>query len=109
MAKKQIKSRPGLFGTTNYYDENGKFIGKSRPGLFGGTKIFTDANGAYAGKSRPGLFADEVFTDEDHNRITSYQGFFGKVHYKNGARAGHSRPGLFGSVHTTIDTDDEDA
>ena len=28
-------SRPGLFGTLNHYDSNGKKIGFSSPGLFG--------------------------------------------------------------------------
>jgi len=37
MAKKEITSRPGFFGTTNHYDSNGRKVGKSRPGLFGGT------------------------------------------------------------------------
>ncbi len=32
------KSVPGLFGTVHHYDEHGKKIGRSEPGLFGGYK-----------------------------------------------------------------------
>ncbi|GAA6275035.1 hypothetical protein F170042I7_12210 [Blautia caecimuris] len=35
MSKKGY-SRPGLFGSMNYYDANGKKVGESRPGFFGG-------------------------------------------------------------------------
>lgn len=47
MAKKEISSRPGLFGTTNHYDSNGKKIGESRPGLFGTTNHY-DSKGRKA-------------------------------------------------------------
>lgn len=56
MARKYVKSRPGLFGMVYYYDENGRSIGKSRPGLIEGTRVYTDQNGRYAGKSRPGFY-----------------------------------------------------
>ena len=82
MAKKRVKSRPGLFDTVYYYDENGKPIGKSRPGLIEGTRVYTDQNGRYAGKSRPGFFAKEVFTDTEHNHITSYDSLCGEVHFE---------------------------
>ena len=39
MARKYVKSRPGLFGMVYYYDDNGKPIGKSRPGLIEGTRV----------------------------------------------------------------------
>ena len=44
MAKKEITSRPGLFGTTNHYDSRGRKVGESRPGLFGTTNHY-DATG----------------------------------------------------------------
>lgn len=107
MAKKRITSRPGLFGTVYYYDENGNPVGKSRPGLLEGTRVYTDQNGRYAGKSRPGFLAKEVFTDTEHNYITSYDSLLGEVHFKNGAPVGHTRPGFFDSAYTTLDEEDE--
>ena len=107
MARKRITSRPGLFGTVYYYDENGKTIGKSRPGLFEGSRVYTDQNGQYAGKSRPGFLAKEVFTDADNNHITSYEGLCGDIHFQNGIPVGRTRPGFFGFDHTTIETDDD--
>lgn len=106
MARKRITSRPGLFGTVYYYDESGKPVGKSRPGLFEGTRVYTDQNGRYAGKSRPGFLAKEVFTDADHNHITSYEGICGDVHFHDGAPIGSTRPGFFGFEHTTLETED---
>ena len=55
MAKKEITSRPGLFGTTSHYDSRGRQVGESRPGLFGTTNHY-DANGKKVGSSSPGLF-----------------------------------------------------
>ena len=107
MAKKRITSRPGLFGTVYYFDENGNPVGKSRPGLFEGTRVYTDQNGQYAGKSRPGFLAKEVFTDADHNHITSYEGLCGDIHFKNGSPIGHTRPGFFGFKHTTLEAENE--
>ena len=107
MAKRRIKSRPGLFGMVYYYDENGNPIGKSRPGLIDGTKVYMDQNGRYAGKSRPGFFAKEVFTDTENNHITSYDSLFGEVHFKNGTPIGRSRPGFFDSEYTTLEEEDE--
>ena len=107
MARKHIKSRPGLFGMVYYYDENGKPIGKSRPGLIEGTRVYTDPNGSYKGKSRPGLFSKEVYKDVDDNYITSYDTPFGDIHFKNDTPIGHSRPGLFGSSYTSLDIEDE--
>ena len=79
MARKRIKSRPGLFGVTYYYDENGKQIGKSRPGLFGGTQVYYDEKGNRTGYSRPGIFAKRVYTDTNNERITSYDSLFSEI------------------------------
>ena len=107
MGRRYVKSRPGLFGTVYYYDENGNPIGKSHPGLIDGTRVYTDENGRYAGKSRPGFFAKEVFTDTDNNHITSYDSLRGEVHFKNGVPVGHTRPGFFDSAYTTLEVEDE--
>ncbi len=85
MAKKKITGRPGLFGTVYYYDENGNPVGKSRPGFL----------------------AKEVFTDTEHNYITSYDSLLGEVHFKNGMPIGHTRPGFFDSAYTTLDEENK--
>ena len=108
MAKKRVTSRPGLFGTVYYYDENGKPIGKSRPGLFKGTRVYSDQDGKYVGASRPGFFAKEVFTDTEQNHITTYGSPLGEVHFKTGEPIGRTMPGFFDSEHTTFEADDED-
>lgn len=106
MARKRIYSRPGLFGTVSYYDGQGNYIGKSRPGLLEGTRVFSDRNGRYAGTSRPGFLAKEVFSGTDRNRITTYGGFLGDVHFKNGVPIGTSHPGIFSSSCTTLETEE---
>ena len=107
MARKYVKSRPGLFGMVYYYDDNGKPIGKSRPGLIEGTRVYTDQNGRYAGKSRPGFLSKEVYKDADHNYITSYGAPLGDIHFKNGTPIGRSRPELFGFSLTSLEIEDE--
>ena len=89
-----------------HYDENGNPIGKSRPGLIDGTRVYMDQNGRYAGKSRPGFLAKEVFTDTEHNYITSYDSLLGEVHFKNGVPVGHTRPGFLDSAYTTLEEED---
>ena len=106
MAKKRITSRPGLFGTVYYYDENGKPVGKSRPGLLDGTRVYTDQNGQYAGKSRPGFLAKEVFTDADHNHISSCEGLCGDIHFQDGVPIVRTMPGFFGAEYTMLETED---
>ena len=107
MGRRRVKSRPGLFGTVYYYDENGNSIGKSRPGQLEGTRVYTDQNGRYAGKSRPGFVAKEVFTDTESNHITSYDGLCGEVHFKHGVPVGHTSPGFFDTGCTTLETEAE--
>lgn len=53
MAKK-ISSRPGMFGSTNHYDEHGRKIGEGRQGLFGDT-IHYDARGRKIGEKPSGF------------------------------------------------------
>ena len=107
MPKKQIKSKPGLFGTVYYYDENGRPIGKSRPGLTHGSRVFLDNDGKSVGKSRRGFLSKEVFTDVDGNRILTYDDIFGEVHMKDGKPIGRTKTGLFGLSHTLLDNEDD--
>lgn len=107
MDRKRIKSRPGLFGYTNYYDERGRCVGKSRSGAFG-TTVYFDEKGRLVGKSRKGFLAKEVYHDVDFKRhITTYDGILGESHYENGTPIGHTRPGFLGSEYTTLETEDE--
>lgn len=107
MAKKRITSRPGLFGITYYY-ENGKYVGKSRPTLWGERKIYFDAAGNHVGTSRPGFFAEKVYHDEKNQRyISSYKGLTGMIHSSNGRLIGKSTPGLFGTHYSTFEEDSE--
>lgn len=107
MSRKCIKSKPGLFGTVYYYDESGNYIGKSRPGLVEDTRVYSDSNGNYAGKSRKGYFSKRVFTDTNHEHITSYDSFLGEVHFKDGSRIGQTRPSFFGVSYTSLEAEDE--
>lgn len=107
MAKKHITSRPGFWGTIHYYDEIGRFVGKSCPGLLKGTRIYTDQCGRYVGKSHTGFLGEEVFTDTNHNHFTSYKGFVGNNHFRNGVPIGRTRRGFFGFEHTVLETEDE--
>ena len=107
MAKKYIKSRPGLFGYTNYYDERGRCVGKSRPGALGSTGYF-DEKGRIVGKSRKGFLAKEVYHDVDHTRqIATYDSIVGEIHCENGVPIGHTRPGFFVAAYTTLEAEDE--
>lgn len=104
MAKKRITSRPGLFGMVYHYDESGKIIGKTRPGLFGDRKIHFDAAGHQIGTSRPGLWAKEVRYDKrTKSHISSYDTFFGEVHRSNGRTVGKTVPGLFDTEYSSLE------
>lgn len=105
MAKKRIKSKPGLFGMVYHYDENGKYVGKSRPGLLDGTKVHFDEKGQRVGTSRPGLFWEEVHHDEKNDRyITSFPSVLHTIHRSNGRTVGTTRPSFFDRSYTTIET-----
>ena len=108
MPKKQIKSKPGLFGTVYYYDENGEPLGKSRPGLIQGSRVYTDNNGRHVGQSHRGIFSKEVFTDVDGDRIRTHDDLFGEVHRKNGKTVGRTKYGLFSTSYLTLDDDSDD-
>lgn len=103
MAKRRITSKPGLFGMTYHY-ENGKYIGKSRPGLLGDRKIHYDADGRQVGTSRPGVLSDEVHYDAKNKRyISSYQGLTGEIHMSNGRPVGKTTPGVFDAAYSSIE------
>lgn len=105
MAKKRITSKPGLFGMTYHY-ENGKYIGKSRPGLLGNRKIHYDADGRQIGTSRPGTLAEEVHYDKRNKRfISTYEGPTGKIHMSNGRPVGKTTPGILGTNYSSIESD----
>lgn len=93
------RSEPGLFGSINHYDENGKKTGHSEPGLFGGYTNY-DANGRKVGHSDPGLFGGYNHYD-NNGRKTGHSdpGLFGGYTHtdSNGNKIGSSDPGLFGS------------
>lgn len=109
MAKKRIKSRPGLFGMVYHYDENGKYVGKSRPGLLDGTKVHFDEKGQRVGTSRPGLFWDEVHHDKKNDRnIVSFQSVINTIHRSDGRTVGKTRPGLLDGIkYTTMEVDED--
>lgn len=106
MAKKLIISRRGLFGTTYHYDERGKYLGKSRPGLFGDNKVHFDENGNKRGTSRPGFFNEEVHK-LDSEYSSTRKGLFGFVHRSNGRISGKTSPELFGTAFTEFESSNE--
>ena len=82
MAKKEITSRPGLFGTTQHYDSRGRKVGESRLGLFGSVNHY-DAKGRKVG-SMTGSFGNTTHWDEKGHRIGSSQsGAFTTDHYNS--------------------------
>ena len=105
MAKKRITSKRGLFGMTYHY-ENGKYVGKSRPGLLGDRKIHYDSEGHQVGTTRHGFFAEDVTYDARKKRyITTYDGPVGKMHFSNGRSVGRTVPGPFDSSYTSLEED----
>ena len=108
MAKKRIRSRPGLWGMTYHYDEDGNFLGKSRPSLLGNGTVHTDRKGNYAGYTRPGFLAEEVHYDAKNKRhVTSYPGLIGEYHTAGGRPVGKSVPGFFDTQYTEYDDVEE--
>ena len=58
MAKKEITSRPGLFGSTSHHDASGCKVGSSQEGWFGSTTHY-DRSGHKVGRSEPGMFGSQ--------------------------------------------------
>lgn len=107
MAKRRITSRKGLFGITYHYDESGRQIGKSRPGLFGDNDVHFDGNGRKAGVSRPGLFSNRVH-HVGNRYISSNEGLFSIFHRSNGKTIGKTRKGFFGTEYIDIECDESE-
>ena len=97
MAPKKVTGIPGLFGGTNYYDENGKQIGYSMPGIIPGTVEHFNADGSSAEFSAEGIFGGVDHFDESGRQAGfSTEGIFGGMnHYSaDGSFAGFSAPNL---------------
>lgn len=97
MTGPKIKSVPGLFGTTKYYDEHGKYLGYSQEGLFGSTNHY-DASGRNVGYSMDALLGGKNHYARSGEKVGyTVDGLFGEKHYgKNGER-GYSYDGLTGA------------
>ena len=86
---KRVTNVQGFFGETKHYDEHGRYLGSSRPGiLFGETTHHYDAGGRKVGYSTPNILFGE-----------------GETHYDaNGNRVGYSvNSPLEGKNHYTAD------
>lgn len=104
----------------NHYDEDGKLIGYSLPGVFGGMDHY-NSDGTSAGYSIEGVFGGmDHYDDEGHHAGYSIDGVIGgATHYDSaGNNVGYSSPNLIaGSTfhgfdsksHSDIfDTDQDD-
>lgn len=56
--------KPGPFGDTYLYDDNGKLVGRGFADSHGTTR-FTGTDGKYIGRSDPGLFGGTKLFDAD--------------------------------------------
>ena len=95
----------GLFGTKIHYDENGRKVGESIPGLFKGTMNHFDADGNLVGTTTSGLFSgtSDHFDANGRYAGTSTKGLFsGTDHIGRNGRIGHTES-LFGMLFTDID------
>ena len=100
-------SRPGLFGGTVHYDENGKKAGTSYPGILGGS-VHYDENGRKIGTSYPGLLGGTEHFDEKGQSVGhSYPGVLGGTHHyrKTGKKAGYSYPAALGGTNYLSESD----
>lgn len=97
--KHKIHSSPGLFGTTNHYDEHGRLVGYSQKGLFGAINHY-NADGSKAGYSMDNLFGGQ----NHHRRDGSSAGytapglFADQIYDEHGSHIGSSQEGLFGTT-----------
>ena len=90
----------GLFGSDDYYDEDGNHVGYSIEGALG-EKNHYDSGGRFIGCSMDGMFGGKVHYDANGNPAGySTDGIIGMNHYTNdGSFAGHSGPTLAGSYN----------
>ena len=103
----KIETVEGLFGQKVHY-KDGKVIGESWPGLFGGSWNHYDADGNRIGSSQPGLFTDLVHYDPAGQEAgTSSRDLLGGMnHYDADGYAGHTRDTLYGQT-TELKTEDD--
>lgn len=75
-----IHAVKGLFGTTQYYDGSGHYVGETIEGFAPGEAIHFDSGGQCFGTSYQGMFNDQIHTDVGGNiGAVSY----GDSHYLN--------------------------
>ena len=90
-----------MFGTVHHYDERGKKVGRSEPGLFGSYTNY-DAKGRKVGRSDPGMFGGYNHYD-NRGRKTGHSdpSMLGSYTHRDssGKKTGASDPGMFGSYH----------
>ena len=90
-----------MFGTVHHYDERGKKVGRSEPGLFGSYTNY-DAKGRKVGRSEPGMFGGYNHYD-NRGRKTGHSdpSMLGSYTHRDssGKKTGASDPGMFGSYH----------
>ena len=58
-----IHAVKGLFGTTQYYDEGGHYVGETVQGLVQGKEIHFDSGGHCFATSYEGIMNDKIHTD----------------------------------------------
>lgn len=69
----KMYTKPGPFGDTYLYDGTGKLVGRGFADSHGTTR-FTGTNGAYIGRSDPGLFGGtKLFDYEGKHRGISVE------------------------------------
>lgn len=73
--KRNLYGIQGIFGQTNYYDESGKKVGESWPGLFDDSSELYNKDGKHVGYTMPGVFADSlVYNDQGEKQAESWKG-----------------------------------
>ncbi len=95
-------SRMGIFGNIEHFDENGKKIGESRPGLFAGSYDDYDAEGHKVGTSWEKLAGIGYNHYDDHGNMTgsSDEGLFGGYTHRDadGHVTGTSERSIFDTL-----------
>ena len=74
--EKKGYSRPGLFGSINHYDENGKKVSESRPGFFGSMKHYDNKGKKQQRRAKKKVkviqTSGEVYQDDSFSFIAGY-------------------------------------
>ena len=111
MTRKHLIGRKGLLGAVRYYDEKGRYMGKSTHGILETTRVFYDSKGNRIGTSRPGLLAgSRIYRDEKGRYAGKGRvGILGTTtrrYDKYGKLVSVSRAGLLGNQYITVMEDD---